>query len=793
MKPNVSIFARSLYWILIAFLLVVQPTAGVSAQQQVSKSTRTVGSVCQWTYYPVQGGKLQAEQLLFNDPDNTPILNLSLGNPFKGKVAQLATSGSADIDGDNKTDVFRTIPRANGNLQWQYSSGGKAPWVNLAYASDVLPTAQLQFGEFNSDLKSDVFANLYNSISFKYDWLYSPGGTGSFVPLTSTNSPPNRLALGDFNGDGVTDVFTTTLNGSNYQWAYVPGGSGAAVNLAFAATDPSLLRFGDFDGDGKTDVFAADQLPDGSTQWVYSRGGASSYNKLNISTIPYAELQFGDFNGDKKTDVLAALPQNDGSLQVVYWSGGLGFAIPLGNIPAPAPALRVGDFNGDGIPDLMAYRCGMGGPLSFSSVQTVAASGYATFYKSFTGNVNGDGFPDVIFVSTCQNTGSSSACVSHHFQVSTALGSSNHTYTAVPAQQLGADNIDFTFYKTMVGDFDGDGKSDLALIDTEGNILTIYLAHANGDGTFTLGSAQVFTGETWGYYNPTVGDFNGDGKADLAFTTVCAVSSGSCRVGDNNRLYVASAGAGGEFTMSARQDLGASGWEDYYVYAGDFNGDGKTDLLINSTCQKINFNDSTCTSKDANLVYTALSNGLGAFTLSTVQDYGDSGWSDYPQSIDLIGDLNGDGRTDIVWSSAYQHVAKTNNHLVVVGLANPNGTFQLGSVQNFGSAWSGGLSLADLNQDGKADLLWNSAPYNDTDVDTYAAATSNGNGAFTSLGQGSVYTGQGYFRLPDTDGYGKVPSSLMVVSTRQNPISNALFILNSVFLDKSIFLPLIRK
>jgi hypothetical protein len=80
---------------------------------------------------------------------------------------------------------------------------------------------------------------------------------------------------------------------------------------------------------------------------------------------------------------------------------------------------------------------------------------------------------------------------------------------------------------------------------------------------------------------------------------------------------------------------------------------------------------------------------------------------------------------------------------VVAGFANPDGTFQLGSVQDFGSAWTGGLSLVDLNQDGKADLVWNNAPLKD--VDSYAAATSNGNGTFNSLGSGSVYTGQVYF------------------------------------------------
>jgi hypothetical protein len=465
----------------------------------------------------------------------------------------------------------------------------------------------------------------------------------------------------------------------------------------------------------------------------------------------------------------------------------------LGHIPASAPALRVGDFNGDGISDLMVLCCGMQGPLAFAPLQTLAQSGYSTFYHTLEGDVNGDGLADLILVSTCQNASSLGICASHHLQIGAALGTPAHTYTLAAPHQLGADTVDFTYFKALPGDFDGDGKTDLALVHLDVSTLTIYIARSNGDGSFTLGSAQTFGGETWYYFNPIVGDFNGDGKADLAFATVCSFSGGSCSVGDNNIVYVAKSSGAGAFTMSARQDLGSTGWVDYNAFAGDFNGDGKTDLLFNSTCQKNNFNDSTCTIGDANNVYTALSNGLGSFSMSALQTYGASGWSDYPNSNDLIGDVNGDGRPDLILSSSYQTAAKTYNNLVVVGLANPDGTFQLGSVQNFGSAWSGMLSLADLNQDGKADLVWNNAPLNDKDVDTYAAATSNGNGTFNSRGQGSVYTSLGYFQVPETSAAIKIAPGLILVSTRQDSISNALFVVSGSLQGGEIYLPIMMK
>lgn len=803
MKPIAAASQRYLIpFILILALLPATTISAGPAPQPIDYASPMASSQpqplsvnstgCQWTYYPISGGHLQAEQQLYNNPDNTPIVNLSLGNMFKGKATHLASTGSTDFNNDNKTDVFRTTPRNDGNLQWQYSSGGTGAWQDLAYAGPELPTSLLQFGDFSNDHVTDVFANVYSFPN--YNWDYSPNGTNSFVNLHTTGYFADRLALGDFNSDGVTDIFTATQQSGNEQWGYYSGGTGSAINLAYAGTDPALLRFGDFNGGGTTDVFAAAQQPDGSTQWFYSSGGAASYSNLVTTTVPYSELQFGDFDGDGKTDVLAALPQNDGRLKVIFWSHGLGPIVTLGYIAAPAPALRVGDFNGDGISDLMALRCGMKGPLAFAPLQTLATSGYNLFLHQLSGDVNGDGRPDLILESTCQNQNSFGVCATHHLQVGSALGTITHTNTLVAPQQLSS--MDFQYSKALAGDFTGDGKTDLVIIEATNTTLTLTVASSNGNGTFTLDSAQAFGGENWAVMNPLVGDFNGDGKMDLAFTSVCntvSLNAGSCTNGDNNSVRIVSSNGNGSFSMGAHLDLGsATGWNSYYAFAGDFNGDSKTDLVFNSTCQKTNPIDSTCTAGDTNYVYTALSNGSGSFSLSSVQNYG-SGWSDYPNSENLIGDINGDGRSDLVWSSVYQAAGHTHNNLVIVGLANSNGTFQIAPNQDFGDTWTGYPFLANLNRDNKADLIWNNAPLGDTDVDSYAAALSNGDGTFSSAGLGNVYTSQGSFSIPDYDAAGKVVNGLTLVSTRQNSISNALFVINGYWPTQFVYLPLIKK
>jgi hypothetical protein len=156
----------------------------------------------------------------------------------------------------------------------------------------------------------------------------------------------------------------------------------------------------------------------------------------------------------------------------------------------------------------------------------------------------------------------------------------------------------------VTGDFNRDGKPDVALVIT-GGVGEFGVLLGNGDGTFQPPIAQSFS-----YGGPAVAaDFNGDGKLDLAVTRFSTVS---VFVGNGD----------GTFQGPVGYAPGASA-----VTVGDFNGDGKLDLAV------VDYSD--------NVVSVLLGNGDGTF-----ENHQDFATGAGPSAVP-IGDFNGDGRMDL--------------------------------------------------------------------------------------------------------------------------------------------------
>jgi len=342
-----------------------------------------------------------------------------------------------------------------------------------------------------------------------------------------------------------------------------------ASSMATGA-NPTAVAAGDFNGDGKLDLAVVSQGDD--TVSIFLGDGTGSFTMASTLATGSSPLgvAVGDFDGDGKLD-LAVINFFDNTTSVFLGDGTGNFTLASSPAVGVMPvSIAVGDFNEDGKLDLAV--------------------------TNWCGNDP-----------SCPNTGPGS--------VSTLLGdgSGNFTLVSSPATDINPDWV-------AVGDFNGDGYLDLAVVNFTGDYpvgagsLDILLG--DGRGGFTLGSSQS-TQDGLGIFPAavTAGDFNGDGVLDLAV----ANSMG-------NSLTVLMGDGTGRFTVSGVP----AGNGPSSVPLGDFNGDGKLDVAVS----------------DADAVYVMLGDGLGNFSVATHPSTGSE-----PGSV-AIGDFNGDGRLDLAVSNS---------------------------------------------------------------------------------------------------------------------------------------------
>ncbi len=540
----------------------------------------------------------------------------------------------------------------------------------------------------------------------------------SFAPAAGTNGTVVTISGTNFSATAFSNIVyfgavkaMVLAASSNSLTVTVPAGSTFAP---ITATVGGLTGYS-----GK--MFEPTFTGNGSN--ITSSSFAPSFN-LTTGNGPQCAV-IADLDGDGRPDI--ALPCGDAHVIAIFRNIGTN-GTPLGaasfaprvdlSLPTNGTAgnpyrLRALDLDGDGKLDLVVCEVNGNRVVVFRNVAapgTLAANSFETPFVLFAGNdcrfataadLDADGRVDMVAL----NYGDKTISIFKNIGGAGSLAANSFAPPVVLAAPGGP-------YDATLADLDGDGKPDLAVANPDNNTVSIYqnLATAGSLNTNSFAARRDLAGGT----NPeTIAavDLDGDGRLDLAVGSVQS---------DNVNVY-RNIHAGGPLTTNSfapQVDFGTPGWM-HTVSVADFNGDGKPDLgVVGELGSYMAIFQNTSTP--------------GSFTVNSFAprvDFG-TGWN--PWGI-AAGDLDGDGRPDIVFCNQYDSNIQIYQNAVPFGAPPPPPPSCTPPASGLVGWWPGEGNASD-NVGTNHALLFGGA--------TYAAG---------KVGQG--------FRLDGTNSYLQIPDS----------------------------------
>jgi hypothetical protein len=693
-------------------------------------------------------GKKDVVKIVTNQVQSSTVYQLSVmlsnGNgTFQTAVLTNLTADNedpifvGDLNGDGKDDVLQVHPELTPSTVDVYLSNGDGTFAastNVQLSAFTLNGGVLT--DVNGDGKLDIL--LVDSENPGIVTYLLGNGDGTFqagVPMaTLAGVAPNNLFFADFNGDGKVD-FAGQSNGGQLS-VYLAASGAFAAPVALTTSDGNYNECnnvtGDLTGDGKPEIVSLNCSY--NTLTVYVNNGDGSFqagvyyqNAGDEEIDPYAAA-IADFNGDGKNDVIvtgdesgqvtAFLGNGDGTitpLTVGFGIGGFAWENPL-----------VADFNGDGILDIIesndtftfSYLEGNGDGTFDSALSYYAATrgeSYNSTYAIASGDFNGDGIPDVVLgqddgdgsrpgvlvmlsnadgsLQPGVSVGTSSSTLAYvvvgdfngdqkldiaatdylNGNIQVFMGNGDGTFTA--GQTFATDTVSNPWPENLVlGDFNHDGKLDIAVANVESSTVAVLLG--NGDGTFSVPTSYSIEN---GVYGLAAADVNGDGYLDLATTTDGSGNNVALLLGNNDNSG----------TFQSETDLATGAGQAESIAFGDLNGDGKVDMAVTMA------NGSTFNGE----ISVALGNGDGTFQAPVAYSsttFGGSSAYPYPATI-VTTDFDGDGKLDLVYTN-YEYGT------VAIMYGKGDGTFY-NPIDFAASGYDWAFTIADVNNDGAADVV----------------------------------------------------------------------------------------
>ncbi|CAF3165707.1 unnamed protein product [Rotaria sp. Silwood2] len=593
-------------------------------------------------------------------------------------------------------------------------------------------------GNFNNDSYVDIA--IVNSGSDNLDVLFN-SGNGTFPTQITypigTDLYPQYVLAGDINKDNHLDIVTVNSKGSSISVFMGHGNGTFDIPRVYSSGEdsyPLAVAINDFNNDNRSDLIIADPGTDSigillgfhyatfQSQKIYS--SQNTRRPHNIIT--------SDFNNDKYQDIAIAFHLSD-NIGILLGYGNGSFSVmmtySIGNGSRPE-SLTVHDFNNDGQMDIVVVNLGtndIGILLGYGN------GSFATIIKYSTGknsnpvaivltDINNDGRIDIIVANSATKN------------IGILLGHGNLTFDTIITCPTGND---LHPQSVAIGDFDNDGQMDIAVTKYHADSISIFLGYKNGSFTTQL---TYLTGyRSWPSWI-TVGDFNRDKRLDIATSNFNMNNVGillGCGNGSFHPVTTFSTGDGSSPLFVEARDFNDDGILDIAVAnygtsdivvlfgfgdgsfllgnayragrgsapcalaIGDFNNDFRLDIAV------VNEKSS----------YIRILLGYGREFYAGVTSY-NMGFGSQPYSV-AIGDLNNDGRSDIV-------VANYGTHNISILLGRSHGVFDTIATYSTGVGSAPySVSVADFNNDNQSDIV-----VTNSETDNIVILFGYGNGTF---------------------------------------------------------------
>ena len=660
-----------------------------------------------------------------------------------------SVSSAGDVNGDGYSDI---IVGASGYDNIEFGEGAAFVYHGAASGLSISPAVILEtnlfnaFGGYSVSCAGDVNADGYSDVIVGIRWytngeaqeggafVYHGSSTGivnSVVSIIETNQPgPNGgfsvSSAGDINADGYSDVIVGAPGYDNGQTnegvALVCYGSASGVNTsvtviletnqAGAEGGQAVSSAGDVNGDGYSDVmigaphYINGELDEGAA-FVF-HGSASGINITPAMILEgnqvtanagWSLASAGDINADGYGDVIIGIHR--------YTNG---------QVSEGGAFVYYGSATGVN-------------SLNITKLETNQDSAFGGWSVSSAGDVNGDGYSDIIFGAPLYTNGQTNEGTAFVYHGSAA--GINTTAAAMMVESNNNDYYQMGYSVASAGDINGDGYSDVIVGaykfdngQTDEGVAFVY--HGSATGINTTAAAMLESNQAnaqMGYSVASAGDVNGDGYSDL----IVGANFFDNGQTDEGGAFVYHGSATGINTTAAA--MVESNQADAYMgnsvaSAGDVNGDGYSDVIVGAPG-----NDSGEADEGSAFVYHGSAIGINTTEAAFIQSNQVN--ANMGNSVGSSGDVNGDGYSDVIVGAWYFDNGQTDEGVAFVyhGSAtgiNTTAAAMLEGNQVNAQMGSSVASAGDVNGDGYSDVIVGAPLFDNGEINGGAAFVYHG-------------------------------------------------------------------